>query len=189
MGNKNGWIVSCAVMLLASQAFAQENLIVNGSFESPALPHGSYSYLDSIPGWSPIRGCAIELQNHEAGWKAESGNQLLELDSYCSTTVAQSLSTTPGAQYQLSFAYSPRPGIADNRIRVRWGGVVVAELNQSGVGLNDTHWTTVSIPVTATAYSYSLEFEDPSYSDSFGGFIDNVQLVQKATCSALGTRQ
>jgi hypothetical protein len=179
MKNRVYVIAMCAAMLLGSQAFAQANLVVNGSFESPTLPYGSWSTFSSIWGWRASLGCTIEIQNHIGGWNAEDGNQLVELDSYCPTTITQTVYTTPGVQYRLSFAYSPRPGVADNRIRVRWGGAVVAELSESGVGMSDTRWVTVSIPVTATSSSYLLEFEDASYADGLGGFIDNVRLVQK----------
>ena len=179
MKTREWMVVSCAVMFFGSEAFAQGNLIVNGSFESPTVANGAVSYFSSISGWRAVRGCDIEIQNHISGWNAENGNQLVELASSCLTTIAQSISTTPGAQYLLSFSYSPRPGVADNRIRVRWGGVVVTEINQSGVGLYDTRWATVSLPVSATSYSYVLEFEATSSAIGLGGFIDNVQLVQR----------
>src|SRR5262245_36192793 len=84
----------------ASSANAQ-NLVQNGSFEDPALADGSWSIYESIPGWTSS-DCGIEIQRGAAGSPA-NGAQLVELDSWCSDTISQTLDTTPGDDYTVSF--------------------------------------------------------------------------------------
>jgi hypothetical protein len=166
-----------------AQAQSSTNRVVNGGFESPAMGRGSVQYFSSIPGWSIQRGCQIELQNHVAGSPFE-GQQHLELDSFCPTTIFQNFDTQAGRPYLLSFGYSPRPGVSDNLVRVYWDGLQVAELNASGVGMQDTHWQQVTIPVTALGNRTRLTFADASLSDSVGGYIDAVSVTEATgTCT------
>jgi hypothetical protein len=165
----------------SSHAQASSNLVVNGGFESPALGYGSWNVFGSVSGWTTQSGCGIEIQNHVAGSPLE-GAQHLELDSNCPSTIFQNLNTVAGHSYLLSFGYSPRPGVADNRIRVYWDGVQVADLNTSGSGLPDTRWQHVSLEVTASGTSSRLTFADASAADSVGGYLDDVN-VTEAACS------
>src|SRR5215217_4814219 len=47
-------------------AAAATELVVNGSFEEPALG-GGFSTFGAIPGWTTTFGPGIEIQNHAAG--------------------------------------------------------------------------------------------------------------------------
>ncbi|MDY7233340.1 immunoglobulin-like domain-containing protein [Hyalangium rubrum] len=166
------------LLLPAGAAFAQapSDWVLNGGFESPALSAGSWSVFSSVSGWTTQSGCGIEIQNHVSGSPLE-GAQHLELDSHCPTTIFQDLRTVTGRSYVLSFGYSPRPGVSDNRIRTLWGGQVVADLNANGWGLPDTSWRHVSMRVTAAGSSTRLTFADTSGYDALGGYIDAVSLT------------
>ncbi|MBN1207375.1 MAG: DUF5011 domain-containing protein [Myxococcaceae bacterium] len=173
-----GWMASLTLLLPVSAAHAQapSELVVNGGFESPALGAGSWNVLQSISGWTTSSGCGIELQNHVAGSPLE-GAQHVELDSHCPTTIFQNLNTVAGRSYLLSFGYSPRPGVVDNRIRAYWGEQWVGELNANGSGLADTSWQHVTMRVTAPGSSTRLLFADTSWADSVGGYIDAVSVT------------
>ncbi len=154
------------------------DIVTNGSFEDPVITPGTYSIFDSISGWTATSPppCLIEIQNHVAG-TPDVGDQFMELDSNCSSTVQQTLPTLPGVTYNLQFDFSPRPGIADNHVQVKWNGTVVADLTANGIELSDTLWTPHSIQVTATGPSATLSFADLSVSDSLGTYIDNVRVT------------
>lgn len=150
------------------------NIVVNGSFEDPAIPTGTYSLFNSIPGWKLAFGPSIEIQNHVAGSPFD-GEQYLELDSDAESSVYQDLDTTPGL-YFLSFAFSPRPSVAVNSMLVFWNGSLLDTLNASGTGLADTQWTTHTYTVTATQPTTRLQFTGNGPSDSLGEYVDNVMV-------------
>ncbi len=171
-------MASLTVLLPVGAAFAQapSDLVVNGGFESPALGSGSWSVFHSISGWTTQSGCGLEVQNRVAGSPLE-GAQHVELDSHCPTTIFQNLNTIAGRSYLLSFGYSPRPGVGDNRIRAFWGSQLVSDLNANGAGLGDTNWQHVTMRVTAPASSTRLTFADIGSADSLGGYIDAVSVT------------
>jgi hypothetical protein len=79
--------------------------------------------------------------------------------------------------YALSFDFSPRPGVADNHVQVKWGGVVVADVAADGSTLSNTRWLPYIVTVTATSASTTLSLADLSVSDGLGTYIDNVQVA------------
>lgn len=164
------------VLSLAPLSVAEANLIVNGSFEDPDIPFGTFSILMSIPGWTTTFGAGIEIQDHVAGLPYD-GDQHVELDSFNNSGMLQTIMpTVPGGTYALSFAYSPRPNVAaeDNGIDVYFDGSLLASLQTSGIGLSQTSWTLYSYLVTATGSTASLEFRATGTSNSFGGYLDAV---------------
>jgi hypothetical protein len=175
---KCGWMASLTLLLPVGAAWAQapSNLVVNGGFESPALGYGSWSVFSSVNGWTTQSGCGLEIQNHVAGSPLE-GAQHVELDSNCPTTIFQNLNTIAGRSYLLSFGFSPRPGVGDNRIQVLWGGQNVADVNANGAGLPDTQWRYSTVRVTASTNNTRLTFADASWPDSLGGYVDEVSVT------------
>lgn len=153
-------------------------LIVNGGFEQPAMGGGNFRQLPSIPGWRLAAGVAIEVQNRVAGSPAE-GAQHVELAAEAPTSIYQEVSVSPGATYELSFAYSPRPGVATargNAVEVWIDGVRAMTMSAPGEGLTDTRWMRVSLPVRAARASLRVEFRDASDPDTVSGYIDDVSL-------------
>jgi hypothetical protein len=155
------------------------NLVTNGSFENTPLGYGSWNTFNSIDGWNLSAGSlgsGIEVQNHVAG-NPFDGNQFVELDSNAVTGIYQDLSTQVGKTYQLTFAFSPRPGTdeAHNLLNVNWGNQSVASLSANGSGLADTAWKTFTYNLVATSATTRLSFNDfGSVSDSLGTYIDKV---------------
>lgn len=168
------------VIAVLPAAFAHANLITNGSFETPDIGGGTYSIYASIPGWTTPFGAGIEIQDHVAG-SPYDGLQHVELDSNYNSGMMQQIAVTAGASYDLSFAYSPRPGVgrASNGIEVWFEGSLLDTVIGDGIGLPDTNWTIQSYNVTASGSLVNLEFRAIGTSESLGGYIDDVQL----TCS------
>jgi hypothetical protein len=165
------------VALLALTSTARANLLVNGSFDDLAIAPGSYALFSSIPGWSIDSGPFIEIQNHVAG-SPHAGDQYLELDSTANTSVYQDVATGVGTMYNLTFWYSPRPGIAasSNGVQLIVDGVSNTLLIGDGVGNGDNVWTQYSLLVIGDG-STRIEFAGVGTSDSLGGYIDAVSLT------------
>jgi MYXO-CTERM domain-containing protein len=160
----------------AASAFAQTNLIVNGSFEQPVVSPGGFIVVGSIAGWTTIFGSGIEVENNAVG-PAFAGSQLVEMDSNDNSGMQQLVPTIAGRSYTLSVEYSPRPGvdIGSSGIEVRINGIIIDTIARNGIGLSTTSWTKFSYPVVATGSSTAVEFRATGTSDGVGGFIDDVR--------------
>ncbi len=138
------------------------NLVINGDFETPALPNNVEGW-DTIPNGTPGLGwklawvnpslhtitcnrLALEIQAGVNGWNSANGSRHAELDSDCGTgadkgiiydalvDISQNLTTQAGKTYKVSFAFSARPGTdaGDNKLSVYFGGQRIANLSADG---------------------------------------------------------
>lgn len=166
-----------AVLCLAlSPITAHANLIVNGGFEDPVISDFDWEiYSGGIPGWSTTFGPGIEIQRNVAGSPFE-GHQHVELDSNNNSGMSQSVATTAGASYLLSFAYSPRPNVASasNGIELWLDGVLRDTFTGDGIG--DTNWAVRSYSVIGDG-STLIEFRAVGTNESLGGYLDDVRLT------------
>ncbi|WP_208976572.1 hypothetical protein, partial [Pseudovibrio exalbescens] len=150
------------------------NLIVNGSFEAPDLPKGdwgSYPGGTGVPGWS---GTRVEVQDRYQGRVASDGDQYAEIDSERAVdTLYQDVPAETGETYLLSVDIAARRGGTET-IEVYWNNQKIATLDAQG-----PDWVTHTFKVTGEAGLDRLEFRElASENDTYGGFIDNVQLVK-----------
>ncbi len=159
-----------ALLVCGSPAHAS-SILINGSFEEPNIPTGTFQVFSSIPGWTTTFGSGIEIQDNVAGSPFD-GDQFVELDSFNNSGMVQAIPTVIGQMYNLSFAYSPRPRVsaASNGIDVFFDGALVTSL--TGSGGTQTNWTVFNFMVTATGTSSPLEFRATGISDSLGGYLD-----------------
>lgn len=164
-------------------AAAPVNLLTNGSFEDISaaagvqqLAAGTWSVFSAIPGWTAAAGGGIEVRNSNAGL-AFDGNQFVELDAYNNSIMFQQIATDAGIWYDLSFYYSPRPGVTSpadtNNITVFWNGVALDTRGGQGTGQHD--WQKFSYLVQGTGLD-ELRFAATGTSDSLGGSLDMVSL-------------
>ena len=128
---------------------ASANLVTNGSFET-----GDFT------GWTlggNYTGGQTYINN-----QSESGAYAAALGSMGSDgTLSQTLQTTAGQQYTLSF-WVANQGSGPNDFAVRWNGTTLA----SGVNASAMGYTQVTFTVTATGPTSTLEFDarqDPSH--------------------------
>ncbi len=165
-----------ALVFVSAQAHAT-NIIINGGFEVFEIKPGTFEIFNAIPGWMTTSGSGIEIQNNIVGSPFE-GAQHVELDSDNNSGMAQTISTVAGQEYDLSFFYSARPGRASttNGIDINWDGVNLSNITADGIGLSDTDWNLFAFSVIATGPSTLLEFVATGTSDSFGGYLDAVNL-------------
>jgi hypothetical protein len=174
-------------LLLAAAPFvvsaAPIDLINNGSFEDvssadgvQSLTPGTWQIFTSIPGWSS-GSSGIEVRNNVAG-TAYDGSQFIELDTTNNSIALQSIATVAGSIYDLTFYFSPRPGVTaatTNNIEVYWNGTLLQLL--TGTGTSTHNWQAFNFSVTGTGTD-TLRFVAAGTSDSFGGSLDMVSLTQ-----------
>jgi hypothetical protein len=168
--------VAVIAALLAGQASAATvELINNGSFESidghTVLTSGHWNIYNNITGWTGI-GHGIEVRNNVAG-SAFDGKYFVELDTTANSAMQQSVTTTAGQHYTLSFAFENRPGVktSSEGIEVFWNGV------SKGVYNNSTNWKLETLDLVGVAGLSTLKFSARGTSDSYGTSLDKVSLI------------
>jgi hypothetical protein len=167
-----------AIAFAASSTPVQANLIVNGSFENPAIAPNSFITPVSIPGWtgSPV----LEIQSNSvlgAGNVAQDGVQYAELNPFTPSALSQDISGLQvGGQYLLTFYYSARPGTGANTAMATFEGNAAIPLAAGPV--NQITWMQFSQLVTITDSTSTLTFQGLTPDGSVGNLIDNVSLVQ-----------
>lgn len=172
-------IISAAVLaaiLTSVTAHASLNLVIDGSFENPAIANHSWTIPSSIAGaWTSTHG--IEIQRNAAG-TAYDGYNLVELDTTLNSAMSQTITTTIGQLYDLSFAYSARPGQPDTTtaITASFTDGLNVTLKASGIGKSDTVWTVYHYLVHGTGHD-TLTFTAGGASDSMGGYLDDVRMT------------
>ena len=140
-------------------AHAQANLLTNGSFEDGSFVNQGNETMvlsagsTTITGWT-VTGDQLAWINAGNPWglSAEDGNFFLDFTSYTAGApfggVTQSITTSPGQQYQLLFELGS--------YTQRWGGPPVSILASAG-GASQTF--TVSTTSTASTWtSFSMTF-------------------------------
>ena len=153
-------------------------LLINGSFEANTQNANSWHIYSNLTGWTG--GTAgIELRNNVAG-AASQGNNYVELDTTANSWMTQNVATSLNDTYSLSFAYSPRLGVATNSngIEVLWNGNSVGTFTGSGAGASGHVWQTKTINLLGTGSTSSLMFRAIGISDSYGGSLDKISLTR-----------
>nr|WP_316643799.1 FxDxF family PEP-CTERM protein [uncultured Roseateles sp.] len=160
-------------------AMANDNLLINGSFESTAQGNGSWSiYKPAIAGWATDAELGVEVRNNVEG-TALDGLRYVELDTTGNSWISQTLTTEVGQWYTVSFSYSNRKGVAADSNGLKWSFGDTAEVastlayNNSG----DNQWATFSTNLLATSTSTTLKFWADGKSDSLGTSLDNISVT------------
>jgi hypothetical protein len=170
------------------------SLITNGSFELPVVTSGSYQEFstgDALSGWTvtgaPGNVDVISTTFTSGGFSfpAEDGSQALDLTgtSNSSTGVSQTVSTTPGVTYQLSFWVGNvvNPGGAfgtTSTVDVLVNGMqLLAAENTQGAGTTTLNWQQFAMQFTAASSATTVVFLNADPSSDTSNFIDHVVLM------------
>ncbi|MFN3190444.1 MAG: LamG-like jellyroll fold domain-containing protein [Aureliella sp.] len=142
-----------------------------------------WGVFDQIDGWQTSEGSGIEVQERVAG-SAIEGDAHIELDAHSNSGVFQEVPTVDGQPYQVSFEYSPRPGVAaeSNVVEVYWNGELVDTLSADGGSRTD--WNTYTYTVEGNGDTGRLEFKGAGTEDSLGGYIDDVQMKRVSVATS-----
>jgi hypothetical protein len=184
------------LLLLAAAPFAAHaELVVNGSFEANVLAAGRWTVLPDLTGWQADASSGVELRNAVAG-SAHSGSNFVELDTHTgrfgastfdastNSGIWQTITTSAGQRYDLSWSYSARAGVpaASNDIAVYWNGTLLTTNGGSGTGQSGHAWTQYSVQVVGTGRD-ELRFTAGGAADSLGGSLDSVSMTAAASGS------
>lgn len=161
------------------------NLIVNGGFELPDVSSGCWHvYTDQefeATKWHVTAGPGFEIIDNEA--LAHGGTQFAELDGIYSSTIAQTVPTTPGTPYRLQFWYTPKPRNGfyaspegDNRIDIKVDGVVKYIVGPGRAGETKVAWQQHFLEFVATSATTTVSFADAGLSNGHGGFLDDLEM-------------
>lgn len=182
-----------ALIAIGGTASATTNLIKNGSFEKPVVPVGGYDLFapgQSFAGWRVV-GAAGNLgivsgkyQGDGITFNAKTGAQWTDLTGTSKTVtgIAQTVATTPGTSYHLTFwvgnVYDPN-GIygVSSTVKVYLNGILKMTAKNSIHPANHTQaWKKFTLTITAASSQTKISFinGDPPTDDSNG--LDAVQL-------------
>lgn len=185
---------------------SETELVANGGLETPEVTHAAgWNIFDAgteglgwdvewvnpdLPDYDGLQQpdtAHLELHAGVNGWSPYMGDQYAELDTDwdgpdggvtgepASVEISQDISTT-GDTYQVTYAWSPRPGHDDNELEVYWDGEMVASHSADGSGNSDTDWTEETLVLEASGDTTTLMFVEAGTGDSFGMFLDAVSV-------------
>ena len=179
---------------LAALLFAAAPLpaqIVNGSFETPLVPAGSFTLFvpgNTFSGWTVVGATghvAIVSNTFVSGgvtFPAQSGAQWLDLTglSNTATGVEQTFATTPGTAYDLSFWVGNviNPGGiygTTSTVNLLLDGAPLASAVNSAGGLTQT-WQQFTRTFTAAGPTTTVRFLNGDASTDNTNGLDNVTL-------------
>ena len=167
-------------------AKAPADEIVNGGFEQPAIA----TFLEvvapnsaTIPGWTVTAGSVDVVNAAGNGFDvgpADQGAQYLDLNGTRAGTISQTFPTTPGATYQLSFAYAnnyfpPTSLTAQVTLSDGSGALFVTTVSHASSVAGNLNWAAFNQWFTARQSSTTLTFVSTNAGNG-GVFLDSISV-------------
>jgi len=177
-----GGIFLSAVCNVNAQNLNPQSILVNGSFESYG-GSGNSNIGAGLTGWTIGNGGGIDIVFSTGVvpyyWQAADGDVSLSLAYFGPDSVTQTVATTPGKTYQLTFSMAAEiyGGATTRTMNVLWNNAVVSSpsFQYTGQGPNNMGWTEFSLSVVGTGTD-TLRFLATS-AGNYGPALDNVSLV------------
>lgn len=190
--------IAAGFLMLAAALPARANLLADASFETPAVAAGGFTLFNTGTtigsAWSVVGApgnvgvVSGTFTQFGFSFPAQDGTQWLDLTGLSSnhaTGVQQTVSTTTGTTYNLSFWVG---NIVDNgstfgttsTVDVLINGVLLLAAQNTG-GTTTQNWKEFTTSFTATSTSTILAFlnGDPASDNSNG--LDNIDLTEGGT--------
>jgi len=153
------------LLLHALPAAVQGQIVQDGGFETDSL----------IPNWTlsgPDASDIIIDDGSDTGIEPHSGNYCAVLGPVGSLSfLSQTLTTTPGTSYTLSFWLDSPDGQTPNEFAVYWNGTALSD--QTDIGA--TGWVNYQFSVTAASVNSVLQFGARNDISFFG--LDDISVV------------
>ena len=180
-------------MACAGMAPAQAgNLAKNGSFERPIAPDGSFLSFntgDSFKGWTVVGDAgSVAIINDDFTYcvalPAAKGHQFLDLTGYSdsATGVQQSIKTSPGSTYSVTFFVGNIVGTGNcgttSTVNLVIDGVPVGSFtNKAGTGKTAIVWKKYSTEFTAENATTTIAFINGDTPDDTANGLDGVSVA------------
>jgi hypothetical protein len=179
-------LATCFLAPAGAQASTIQ-MVSNGGFETSSVASGTWAITSSLAGWT-AGALGVEVRNHVAG-DAYAGQRYVELDTTGNSWISQTLATSAGSTYALSFAYAPREGVAaaSNGIEVFWNGASKGIFTGNGGAGNA--WNVYKMNLVGLGGAGELKFAAVGASDSLGGALDAISVTavpEPATLATMG---
>ncbi len=187
-------IIALAALAAISASASAANLLVDGSFESITQASGTWNTYTSVPGWvvtkadGSVTSTGLEVRDNIAG-TAQSGHNFIELDGYENDKIKQSFATTIGKDYEISFWFADRAGVAaasQGFLATVASGSSVSATGFGAVGDNGTSWHLVTMDFTAESTTSVFAIKATGTSDGYGTSFDNFQAMAVPEPATLG---
>jgi hypothetical protein len=184
---KSNFLSVVLLVALMSAASAQDNLIFNGSFESPSLPGPGYANTTPsgwawTPGDNNGRPDLIREPYTTLYPIAENGTQYFSIGSVGDGTLSQIVTISMAGNYQLTwYAIVANEGqtSSPSPYRVTFGSTTGQFDAGQSLGLT---WEPQRLALNGLAAgSYTLSFTGLNFQGGFGSIIDDVQ-IQVPAC-------
>ena len=185
-------VATAATMGLFAVPAAGANLIANGSFESPVVASQFVNHTVGSSGltdWTivgPAGQALSQVRSDFSGnppfvFPAQDGNQWIDLTGFNNNApvgVAQTVTTTPGSAYSISFWVGNVSGGVFGT-----SSTVLVELSQGGGGscTNSTPgttlaWQSCSVQFTAAGASTTITFRNGDATNDNSNGLDNISV-------------
>jgi Protein of unknown function (DUF642) len=189
-------LTACTAVLAFAAGQAQAGLIVNGSFEQPIVPVGSFTVFTTgstdVMGWTVVGPqVAVVNTNYNTNgitFQSQDGNQWLDLSGLFSNSTAdgvtQDVVTTIGQRYELSFYVG---SATDNNqffastVDLSVDGGARRSFTNPTAPSDRLDWELFTVPFTATGATTNLTFFFGGEPNNNVGALDNVSLAPLAS--------
>lgn len=169
---------SCVYSFVSRCMSEAPNLLTNASFEADlGLTDGTWGIFNPVLGWNISLSDGLEIWRNMKQNYPSDGSQNAELDGNDATRITQTVTTVPGATYELSFDFAARSDASsadNNHIKASVDGVSLVDQSTS-----NTNWVRYGATFVADDSTYDISFEDlgtPQASGGTGTLLDNVVL-------------
>jgi choice-of-anchor C domain-containing protein len=182
-----------ASIALAGSAMAAFAGATNGSFETGTYAGGSLNTLNAgstnLTGWTITTGSIDWISSV---WPAKDGSKSLDLSGNGPGAISQTLATTIGKTYVVSFALSGNPGgapVVKTLSVAATGGATTAytfDTGTAGNTLSDMKWTAQTYSFVATSATTVLAITSTT-AGVYGPALDNVVVTETGATGTGGT--
>jgi choice-of-anchor C domain-containing protein len=207
LGRFSSVLVACALLMAAGgrAAHAGLELVTNGNFTQYSCPPPSgYSGFGTcyvggaygITGWTVVNGTHVTSNGSvdvitPSYWQAPpGGGNSVDLDGFTPGGLTQTITTTPGTEYLLSFEFSKNWYIASVSMTVTVGSTAQTLTYRTANSSANMRYIPEDIAFVATGTSTLLSFVSNDAATSAGGpVIGNVsvQVPEPLSLSLFGT--